>query len=1008
MPTEETAPRPEWREALDGYLLPAPGGSAADSQPTALGLQFELRELIARTTYRWNGPTSKAVTGRSRKDDEPGSGEYRLGVRPVTRTGRGWARGALTWSNLPHKQRQLELDPAQHRWFSQFVALHRAGVAATAGQDLDWVFLDEFANPVLWALLQQAGELDVPFVGSGGATVTVAGRASLALDLVRHGDGLRMAPSLTIDGVPVEVRRAGAIGMHGVHLFDPAAPRSLVLAELDEPLDAERLRLLKALGRNDAPVVVPEEGEAEFLRDYLPELRERLEVGSSDGSVALPPPAPPALVLTAAFSPGHVLRLDWAWERLPRGAIVPALAAVLPADLLPAEWMHETGPGAVPEPATISDLDAADFVSGVLPELERLPGVRVVVTGARPDYRELTGTPRLTVTTVPSDRTDWFDLGVVVTVDGRRVPFGQLFKALASGKRRILLADGRHLHLTHPAFGPLKALLEEAMELTEWETAAATPSISRYRTELWAELEDLADEAQPAVQWRRMLEEVRGAPEPVAKPAGLQADLRPYQQDGLAWLAFLHRHGLGGVLADDMGLGKTLQCLALVQHLAEQPGRERRPFLVVAPTSVVSNWAAEAARFTPGLVVRTVTATEAKASPVAEVAVGADVVVTSYALLRLDVDAYQQVGRSDGWAGLILDEAQMVKNPASRIHECVRDLQAPVKLAVSGTPLENSLTELRALFAVVAPGLLPSTRRFAEEYVRPIEQPPAGIRDGVGAGNAPAVTAELRSERLGRLRSRIRPFLLRRTKEQVAADLPPKQEQVLAVDLAPAHRALYDVWLQRERRKLFDLLEDLNRNRFIVFRSLTLLRLLALDPALIGEQYADTPGSKLPVLLEQLEDVLAEGHKALVFSSFTSYLRIVEQRLAAAGIRTAYLDGTTRDRDGAIRDFREGDAGVFLISLKAGGFGLNLTEADYVFLLDPWWNPAAEDQAIDRTHRIGQDKPVMVYRMVSAGTIEEKVMALKARKSAVFDAVLDDDELFGSLLTAEDVRGLIT
>ena len=312
-------------------------------------------------------------------------------MRPVTRTGRGWARGGLTWSNLPHKQRQLELDPAQHRWFSQFVALHRAGVAATPGQDLDWVFLDEFANPVLWALLAQARELDVPFVGSGGATVTVAGRASLALDLVRDGDGLRMAPRLTIDGAPVEVRRAGAIGMHGVHLFDPAAPRSLVLAELDEPLDAERLRLLKALGRSQAPIVVPEEGEAEFLRDYLPELRERVEVGSSDGSVALPLPAPPALVLTAAFAPGHVLRLDWAWERSRRArlragagrgaAVRPAAGGVDPRD------RTGRGPGCRdPHRARRGGLRLRRAAAA-----RAAPGVRVVVTGARPDYRELTG-----------------------------------------------------------------------------------------------------------------------------------------------------------------------------------------------------------------------------------------------------------------------------------------------------------------------------------------------------------------------------------------------------------------------------------------------------------------------------------------------------------------------------------------------------------------------------------------------------------------------------------------
>jgi SNF2 family DNA or RNA helicase len=660
----------------------------------------------------------------------------------------------------------------------------------------------------------------------------------------------------------------------------------------------------------------------------------------------------------------------------------------------------------VPQAVTLHELEAADFATAVLPELERMPGVRVETSGHRPDYRELTGPPRLSITTVPTERPDWFDLGVVVTVDGRRVPFAQLFKALASNRRRILLADGRHLALTHPAFGELKALLEEAMDLAEWETR---PAISRYRTELWAQFEDLAEQAEPAVEWRRLLMEARGAPTPIAPPAGLRAELRPYQAEGLSWLAFLHRHGLGGVLADDMGLGKTLQCLALVQHVREQaPAADAfAPFLVVAPTSVVSNWATEAARFTPGLVVRTVQATEGRGPAVAELADGADVVVTSYALLRLDAEAYQAIGRAGGWAGLVLDEAQTVKNAASRIHEVVRDLEAPVKLAVTGTPFENSLTELRAIVDVVAPGLLPSARRFAEEYVRPIEQPAPGIAAGVGAGSGPAVSAGLRAERLARLRRRIRPFLLRRTKEQVAADLPPKQEQVLPVELAPAHRALYDVWLQRERRKLFGLLDDLNRNRFIVFRSITLLRLLALDPALLGEQYAGTPGTKQDVLLEQLEDVLAEGHKALVFSSFTSYLRIVETRLAAAGVRTAYLDGSTRDRDAAIRDFRAGDAQVFLISLKAGGFGLNLVEADYVFLLDPWWNPAAEDQAIDRAHRIGQDRPVMVYRLVAAGTIEEKVMALKARKAAVFDAVLDDDELFASAVTADDLRELL-
>ncbi len=320
VPTEETAPRPVWREALDGYLLPAPGASGTVSLPTALGLQFELRELIARTTYRWNGPTSKAVTGRSRKDDEPGSGEYRLGVRPVTRTGKGWARGGLTWSNLPHKQRQLELDPAQHRWFSQFVALHRAGVAATPGQDLDWVFLDEFANPVLWALLAQAKELDVPFVGSGGAGVDVAGTASLALDLVRvrrrAADGAlphdrrgarRGAPrGCDRDARGAPLRSGGAAV--------PRAGRARRAARRRAAAAAEGAR-----GR-DPRWSCPRRARPSSSATTCPSCGSASRSAAATARSLCPRRRRPALVLTAAFAPGHVLRLSWAWERMRRGA----------------------------------------------------------------------------------------------------------------------------------------------------------------------------------------------------------------------------------------------------------------------------------------------------------------------------------------------------------------------------------------------------------------------------------------------------------------------------------------------------------------------------------------------------------------------------------------------------------------------------------------------------------------------------------------------------------------
>ena len=346
-------------------------------------------------------------------------------------------------------------------------------------------------------------------------------------------------------------------------------------------------------------------------------------------------------------------------------------------------------------------------------------------------------------------------------------------------------------------------------------------------------------------------------------------------------------------------------------------------------------------------------------------------------------------------------------------------------MGITGTPLENSLMDLWSLLSATAPGLLPGPERFAALYRRPIER-----------GS---------TERLESLRTRVRPFVLRRTKEQVAADLPEKTEQVLSVELSSSHRRAYDVRLARERQRVMGLLEeDSAQARFSALKSLTTLRLMALDPFLVyvadtQEPDADpatvkrsqarmakqrnragclgqrTRSVKADVLLEQLEPVVAEGHKALVFSQFTRYLRSVEEDLRWAGLRTAYLDGTTTNRQEVIDSFRSGQADVFLISLKAGGFGLTLTEADYVFLLDPWWNPQAEAQAVDRAHRIGQDKPVMVYRLVATGTIEEKVMELKARKAELFTEIVEggaDEALAAEAggrarLTVRDIRELM-
>ncbi len=1040
MPAEPSSASGRSWQAVVGAIAKTDGREAEATTP--MGLQFEVRELAPRTHDRWRGPTT-----RTAGSDGPGErAPRRLAVRPVVRAASGaFVKANVTWGSFAHQINRLNLDARHHRWFAQFAALHRATRDALTTPETDWITLDDFASPLLWGLLDEARRLGIELLTSAkGGTVTVGHAASVSLDARQDARGtLRLIPQLTIDeqapdaagsaeiesgaqtdgstgshiGASTDtppIRHpaldAGPIGDHGAYRYTLArGPRSgptITLAPTGQPLTAEELRLL-----GQAPLVIPKADRAQFFDEYYPSLRQSVTLTSRDASVDLPEVPPPTLVLTARFRPSDVLQLDWDWVGHRDDTAERAILAEVAIEL--DSVLRDFPP--VIDPLTPSlvlrGVDAAAFAEKALPMLGERLDVRVDVIGPKPAYTELTGHPDITITTVETLKRDWFDLGVVVNMNGYRIPFGPLFKALAKGQKRMLMVDKTYLRLDHPAFDRLRELLDEAGTLDEWETGVR---IARHQLSLWSDFDDLADESTEAVAWRAAVEGLRDTDAVPATPlpAGIQATLRPYQKAGFDWLAFLWSHRLGAILADDMGLGKTLQTLALIAHArggstssstgtststststadVALPRRAEHPFLVVAPTSVVANWADEAARFAPGLVVRTVTATRsasrkgAGAADLAELAAEADIVVTSYALFRLDFAAYTSVA----WSGLILDEAQFVKNHTSRLHACARELDVDFTLAITGTPLENNLMELWALCDIVAPGLFPSASRFAEKYQRPIER-----------GTDPAA--------LRRLQQRIRPFLLRRTKEAVAPELPEKQEQVLQVELAPAHRHLYDTVLQRERQKLFGLIDDLDRNRFIVFRSLTLLRMLSLDASLIDDAHASIPSSKLDALIEHLEEVVAEGHRVLVFSQFTSYLALVAARLQAEGIAHEYLDGSTKRRPEVIERFRAGDAPVFLISLKAGGFGLTLTEADYVYLLDPWWNPASESQAIDRTHRIGQTHPVNVYRLVASGTIEEKVMQLKEHKARLFDAVLDDHAGFDAALTADDIRTLLT
>jgi SNF2-related domain/Helicase conserved C-terminal domain len=735
---------------------------------------------------------------------------------------------------------------------------------------------------------------------------------------------------------------------------------------------------------------------------------------SSDGSYTPPAITGPDLILHAHYGTGHDLEVSWEWAyqvddtqlRTPLDSADPgegfrdpdgerALLASLDLPLARFGLLRVGVSGPAPHPLAppallsfvrLTGMDTMRFTTELLPLLSGQPGVVVEVTGDPADYREAGDSLRIAVSTDEvKGETDWFDLGVIITVEGRKVPFLDVFLALSRGEPHLLLPDGAYFSLLKPELQTLARLIQEARALQD--SPSGPLQISRYQAGLWDELAALGVVDHQAAAWQAQVQGLLsaggvGRPDP---PPGLRAQLRPYQADGFGWLAFLWQHRLGGILADDMGLGKTLQSLAMIGH-AKNADPAIAPFLIVAPTSVVPNWAAEAARFTPGLNVVTISDTVSRRKqPLRDVIAGADVVVTSYTLLRIDFDSYRELP----WSALLLDEAQNVKNRQSKIYQCARRLPAPVKVAITGTPLENNVMELWSLLSVTAPGLFPNPAWFRDYYARPIEK-----------DHDPALLAQLQR--------RIKPLVKRRTKEQVITDLPAKQEQVLEVDLHPQHRKLYQTHLQRERQKVLGLIHDMNANRFTIFRSLTLLRQLSLHAGLVDAEHDGLPSSKIDTLLGQLQDVTAGGHRALVFSQFTGFLGKVRDRLDRDGIPYCYLDGKTRNRAAVISRFKDGDAPVFLISLKAGGFGLNLTEADYCFLLDPWWNPATETQAVDRTHRIGQTRNVMVYRLVARDTIEEKVMALKARKAELFSSVLDEGNVFGATLDADDIRGLFS
>ncbi len=1015
-PRSSRAAEAQWRTSLAPLARDAGLGRAAI---TPLALQFSLLDPVRPTKYSAPVPVQT----------------QRLGIRPMSMGKQGkWIRGQLSWPSLTYARGNF--DPAQMRVLTSLFALHTAN-SHYMRYDTQWLHLDAFPSRALWQLLGEANSTGLALVYDSPVqqSVLVSSKgATVDLDLSRSPDGLVVAPALGLDGRRMRAGMFGFIGdpAHGVFTWDPLAADpdtiavaltppagslgpagvTLSLAPLAKEVNAD----IRNLAMSERTVVVPPADEPLFVSDYYPMLSRNVALISSDGSFEFPQHPQPHLVLSLLHRPGAIADLEWEWEyrstdspppvedsppgETERRSLWPGLhdtrfrdpaqEAEIIASLAPIVgpfehlWHVHQGGRRLGAGSVLIGSDTVDFVSSALPLIRELERVRIRLTGELPDYRAAEAAPLISLSASERpDSRDWFDLSVTVTIDAEAVPFDELFRALALDQDIMVLPSGTYFSLDNPDLRRLRSLIEEAKGLQESQSDSL--GLSRFQADLWDELEALGVVSAQTAAWREAIAGLTDASTipSHALPASVNATLRPYQQAGFDWLSFLHGHRLGGILADDMGLGKTLQAIALIAQSREGAAD---PFLVVAPTSVVSNWAAECRRFAPDLNVVAITETTAKSAvPLADRAAGADLVITSYTLFRLDFDEIDEMP----WAGLLLDEAQFVKNHRSAAHQCARRLRAPFKLAITGTPMENNLMELWSLLSITAPGLFPSPTRFAEYYQKPIER-------------------ELDAERLAQLRRRIRPFMLRRTKDEVAKDLPAKQEQVLELDLHPKHRKVYDTHLQRERQKVLGLIDDMTKNRFEIFRSLTMLRQLSLDASLYDDAYASIPSTKLDALIELLDDIVAEGHRTLIFSQFTGYLAKARTRLDAAGITYSYLDGKTRNRAKAIADFKDGNTSVFLISLKAGGFGLNLTEADYCILLDPWWNPATEAQAVDRAHRIGQTRKVMVYRLVSKDTIEEKVMALKASKAQLFSSVMEGAASGGTGLSAADIRELLS
>ena len=885
-------------------------------------------------------------------------------------------------------------EPAAVKFYSGLARLQQPAEAKRSPAALDALRAVVLNPEQLPVFAHDADVADKPTAAALRPVALRPGRPQVELQVREQGEYYELSGQLVLHDQPFELRELAVafdyfVAAHGAYYL------------LD---DLDVWRVVEFFQRRNNTLLIHRSRFEEFRQDVLTGLEDRLRISYGYARPATPAQArqagfdaAPELLLYLSDHGPHVELLPvvrygprevpvlshrqlYATDELGRAFVVQRDQAAETALLELLLDQHPAFRAQLQAPQDGLHLPRQEFLrpEWFLPAFEAWRAAGVQILGFNKLRQNRFSAYRAAVTVqVHCGENNWFDTQLAVRFGPQQARLPALQKALRQRSRYVLLDDGTQGLLPEEWVAKFSAWFAAAEVVDEH---LRTPSVGFTNLLELYDPETLTAAARARVATYQAAAQDFTGIAPVAPPTALQATLRPYQLHGLRWLSFLDAFGFGGILADDMGLGKTLQVLALLLRRREQ-GSDRAS-LVVVPTSLLFNWQAEAAKFAPTLRVLTL---HGASRPGASAFDDADLVLTTYHTVLNDIRWL----RAYSFDYVVLDEAQAVKNPDSQRYKAACLLQSRRRLVLTGTPVENRTTDLYALLSFACPGLLGSRPHFRDQYALPIDK----FKD---------------LKRARALQQKISPFLLRRTKAQVAAELPAKTEMVLYCELDVEQRRLYEACRHDVRARLLGQLEEQpGRQGLHLLRGLTRLRQICNAPALLPDADYDAPSAKLRVLLEEIEDK-APRHKILVFSQFTGMLDLIRPELDARGIGYAVLTGQTRHRARAVQAFQGEEAvRVFLVSLKAGGVGLNLTAADYVYLVDPWWNPAVENQAIDRSHRLGQTRPVVAVRLICPDTVEEKMLRLQEGKRELAHELVRTDAALLKSFSREDLLALL-